>query len=832
MQKKIAQINTDRLKEIESLKHETLSEHEEIVAKLQKELRAELKKQEQLTEQLEGQSGRNEEIKRLQEEVHRSKAIYEEQILDLKKQLDASLEGREEEIAKLQGVIENNSKCHQKEVSRLSEEIDKLKAAHQREMSELICQLEASAKVCEQEQNKMDQLKQDIAEQCRVKEKSMWDELHACKEKYECELKHVRQTLLNNEEDQTETRNVQLEPEVAERTRHLENVFKELESQHIILRDELTYMNNVKTKLELEIQHARDDYFHEREDLEFKINELQLAKEDHCCVIEKLKLELQTARDHCEKAVKESRQEINDLVDKHRGEICEIRQTVSSDFERENQPLVLEIQDLKEQCQRHIEEKEEAIAGYESLRETMEVLQTELGESAGKIKQEFESMKQQQASDVDGLQKKLRVAFSEKDVLLETVNRLREEAEQLSSQREEMEALRHRIGSLQEENETLVTSLQQKETAIKELAAREQELSFEKASILDEMKCSAEKVENLQGQCKADNAMVMELQEQVEALGLGKCELEQQVRELTEKLKCTSVEKEKDEQKLGEFEQQIETLQKDRVCLLSEVENLRSENYEIKEERDQAVKKLENNVSEKEDWLMSKEKANSLEIKLQAVCEEKDHLTELLEEGKGFRSLVLSQLHGFCEKMGSKCPDEGEGDDIVGVLRAANEFFEKMKQEEQNLASQRDENVLLRQEMQRLREESVADCTELRSLLNDYEKEKCLLREELEGTFSEKEALQLDIQELKHNCEKVRNENQDLLVRIQDMSGQLALQEDKIKEQEEKWEEERKNLNVILEQKETEQRNMEAEITLLKVRHLLLSSSNVFPKSL
>lgn len=815
-QKRIAQINADHLKEIESVRHETQSRHEEIVARLQKELCVELQKQEQLTEQLEGHSGRNEDMKRLQEELHQSKAIYEEQISNLKKQLEASLEGREEEIAKLQGVIENNSKCHQKEIDTLSEEMGRLKAAHQEELSELVAQLEASAKACEQEQKKVDQLKQDLAEQFRLKEESLWDELHACKEKYECELKHVRQTLLSREEGRTEARKEPLEPEAAERARQLEKAFKELESQHIILRDELTYMNNVKTKLELEIRLARDEHFHEREDLEFKINELQLAKEDHCCLIENLKLELQTARDRYEEAIKEGRQEINDLLDKHRAEICEIKQTASSDFERQNQPLLLEIQDLKEQCRRHIEEKEEAIAGYESLRETMEVLQTELGESAGKIKHEFESMKQQQASDVDELQKKLRVAFSEKDVLLETVNRLRDEAGQLSSQREEMEAMRHQIESLQGENETLITSLRQREAAIEEQAAREQELSLEKARILDEMKSAAEKVEELQGQSKADSALVRELQEQAEALGLAKHELEQQARELTEALECASSEKERDRQKLAELEQQNKTLQKDRAGLLSELENLRSANNEVKEERDRAVKELENLVSEKEGWLVSQEKADSLETRLQAACEEKDHLTELLEEGKGFRSLVLGQLRGFCEKMGSECPEDSEGDAIVGVLRAANEFLEKMKQEEQHLASQKDENALLRQEMQRLREESASDCAELRSLLNDYEKEKCLLREESEGSCSEKEALQLDIQELKQSCEKVRNENQDLLARIQDVSGQLALQEDKMKEQEGKWEEERKNLNLILEQKETERRALEAELALLK----------------
>ncbi|ETE66154.1 GRIP and coiled-coil domain-containing protein 2, partial [Ophiophagus hannah] len=823
-QKKFAQLNTSHQKEIESLKNEGViaqSKYNETIATLQKELHTELKKQEQLTEQLNLHTNEHDENRRLQEEVQQTKITYEEQILNLKKQIEFSNESKEEEITKLKHIIDSNSRQYQNRIDKLGEELDKLKTSHQ---DELLQQLEASAKLCEEEQIKVDKLKLDLIEQYKVKEREMQVELQACKEKYEQELECMRQTLTKDDENQNET-NAEAEPEVVEKTGHIEKAFKELESQHSILRDELTYMNNVKMKLELEVQHIKDDYFHEKEDLDFKINELQLAKEDHCCVIEKLKSELQLAKELYETDIKENSLKMEGLVETHQKEMRELNQAMTSSAEEKNQSLIITIQDLEEQCQRHIEEKEEAIASYENLRETLETLQTELGESAGKISREFECMKQQQASDVDELQKKLRAAFNERDVLREEVNSLRQQVEQFSSQKEEVEELRLKIETLQEENEKLLCCLHQKESDLKQMEEKENELSSQNSSFRDKMKDSAEKIENLQEKCKTQQETVMELQQEVEALSVCKHQLKQQAEELGERLEGVSAEKETNREKLIKFEQQMEAFEQDRTGLLVEIEALKSENNKLKEEQDQARQELDLLSSEKGDWNLSKDKAESLEVKLHMACDEKSHLLKLLEEEKAFKSLVVSQLQSLHEKMGSKYPDENEEEDIVGTLQAANEFLAKMKQEEQILISQKDENVNLRQELQRVQEESEARCTEFRSLLDDYEKEKYLLKEELEGAFSEKEVLQLDIQELKHTSEKIRKENQDLLVHIENISEQHANQENKMKEQEEKSEKEQKNITLILEQKETELRNVQAELSLLKVSRLLLLKS-------
>uniref|UniRef100_A0A8C3XRQ3 GRIP and coiled-coil domain containing 2 n=1 Tax=Chelydra serpentina TaxID=8475 RepID=A0A8C3XRQ3_CHESE len=818
LQKQLEQSSIDHLKDIEGLKNEvvsTQSKYNEDLAKLQKELQEEVKKQMGFAEQLELHSNQQEETKRLQEEVHQIKHSYEEQILCLNKQLEAISEDKNKEIENLQEVIKNNSEHYCSEINNLHEELIQLKGAHQEEVSKLMCQLEATSKEYEEERNQINRRKPDLTEQHVVKEESTKGELYASNEKYEHELEQLREAVNKNKENEADVTDVQgetyVDTKMEEKVKHLEHILKELESQHSILKDELTYTNNVKLKLQEEIQRTKDEYFHEREDLEFKINELQLAKEDHCCIIEKLKSELQVTRHQYEITEKEHNLEVQSLREQQEREISELHQTLLSSSEKENMALVFEIQDLKEEYQKLIQEKEEAVFNYESLRETLETLQTELGESAGKISQEFESMKQQQASDVSELQQKLRAAFNEKDVLLETVNRLQEEAEKLSSKQAEVEELKHKIVSFQEANEAMVISLDQKETTVKELEEKVTSLASQKDGILNELKCSGEEVENLQEMCKKEQEMFLELQQQAQFVNQCNSELKKNVEDLTETLKEALKEKDENNQKLVQFEEQMEALSLDRKSLLAQAHTLHKENEKISSN-------LEKVASEKEDWLVFKEQAESLEKKLQIAVEEKDHLTMLLENKQAHALLVKTQLYSLLEQIGSRLSDDDEEHDAINLLQVANESLAKMKEEKQSLTLQNDEKVLnLQQKVERLQEENVVQCAELRSLLENFEKEKCLLTEKLEGALSEKAALQLDIQEMKSANEKARNENQDLLACIEEISQKLECYESQIQEQQkESSTEEQENLKLSLEQREAELRNVKAELTSLK----------------
>ncbi|KYO41370.1 GRIP and coiled-coil domain-containing protein 2 [Alligator mississippiensis] len=732
------------------------------------------------------------EIEALKTEIARSQFIYNEDLTRLQKEL-------EEETKKRKGLMQQLELCHnqEEEMKKLQEEEDliQLKNAHREEVSELMLQLETSAKENEEKLKQIDKLTQDLAEQFLIKEKSVRDDLRC-----------------NTQGD------LCAETQMEENVRCLERTLKELESQHSILKDELTYMSNVKLKLEAEIQHTKDEYFHEREDLEFKINELQLAKEDYCGLIEKLKSELQATKHQYEIVVKEHNLEIQSLRDQHMRDMSILKETLLSSSEKENMALVFEIQDLKEQYQKLMQEKEEAVSNYESLRETLETLQTELGESAGKISQEFETMRQQQASDVSELQQKLRAAFNEKDVLLETVNRLQEEAEKLSSKQTEVEEFKNKIILLQEENESVMTCLHQKEDAVKELEEKLIVLDSQKDGILNQVKNSVEEIENLQEACKKEQERVLELQQQAKVVNQCNSELRKKVEELTESLNVALIEKNENNHKLEQLEGKTEALLLDNKSLLSQASSLQEENMQISKEKDRLTRDLEKITSEKEGWSVFKEQVESLEKELQKAVNEKDCLIALLESEETHKSLARTQLHTLFEQLGSKFSDHDKECDAVNLLQIANEYLVKMKEEEKSLALQKDEKILhLQQEIGRLQEENEAQYSEHRSLLQDFEKEKGFLKEELEGVLSEKEALQLDIQELERASEKARNENQDLRVHTEEIFQKLASYENQIQEQQkDSSTEDQENLNLTLEKRDIELKSVKAELDSLK----------------
>uniref|UniRef100_A0A8B9M6R8 GRIP and coiled-coil domain containing 2 n=1 Tax=Accipiter nisus TaxID=211598 RepID=A0A8B9M6R8_9AVES len=822
LQKQLEQSSIDSLKEIKALKSELANaqcKHNEDLTKLKMELEEQVKKQMGLVEQIERHSDSQKEVKRLQDNVQRMKSTYEEQILCLSKQLEAVNEDKNREVTNLQETIKSNSQCYHNEIKNLNEELKKLKIAHQEEVSELVHQIEISSKENEEKQNQINQLQHSMAEESLMKEKNVKDEMCACTDQREYDLEQLREVLNKNVENKMDVVDIQEEPcvevKMEEKIRHLEHSLEDLQSQHSILKDELTYMSNVKLKLEEEIHRIKDEYFHEREDLDFKINELQLTKEDYCCVIEKLKLELQAARQHCETTIKEHKLETQTLKEQHKREISELNETLLSGSEKEKMGLIFEMQELREQLEKLTQEKEEAVSNYNSLRETMETLQTELGESAGKISQEFESMRQQQASDVSELQQKLRAAFNEKDVLLETVNRLQEETEKLSSNQLEIEELKCKIVSLQEENNTITSFINQKETAVKELEEKIIALTDQNKSILNEVKCLGEERETLQERYKQEQEKVQELQQEVDVANHYNSDLKEKVEQLMGKLNEALTRKSENAQMLEQLENQIESLVCERENLSSEACTLREENRKIIQEKDKLSEELEKITSEKDGWQVLKEQSENLEKNLQMMTAEKDHISTLLESEQAHRSLVRTQLYHLVEQVGSSVSDSNEEYDSLNLLQIANECLAKMK-EEQCLALQNEEKVLhLQREVERLEEENAAQYTEHRSLIQDFEKERDLLREELEGVLSEKEALQHDIQELKNASEKTRIENQDLLANIEEITQKLAFYESQIQEQQ-KGSEKQDDLNFILEQKETELRNVKDELSSLK----------------
>lgn len=817
MHKEFEQSERNYVKEMEHLKNELMAvhaKHSTDKASLQKELKEARKKQLEFSEQLKFQSDSEDNVKKLQEEIQKIKPALEEQILYLQKQLEATTNEKEQEISHLQKAIEANSQHYQKDINSLQEEILQLKATHQEEVKKLMCQFEASAKEHEAEVNNLNQLKENLVRQCEASEENI-------QEKYECELENLWKTSSANQENQACSlllkENTLVEQIVNEKVRHLEGTLKELESQHSILKDEVTYMNNLKLKLEIDAQHVKDEFFHEREDLEFKINELLLAKEEQGCVIEKLKSELEDSNKRFHDTVEQHNTEVQSLKEQHQKEVSELNETFLSDSEKGKLTLMFEIQGLKEQCENLQQEKQEAILNYESLREIMEILQAELGESAGKISQEFESMKQQQASDVNELQQKLRTAFNEKDALLETVNHLQRENEKLLSQKELVPELENTIKNLKEKNEVYLFSLSQRDCMLQEFEAKISSLSEEKDNFISKMKSSHEEMDNLHIKCEREERLIIELREKMEQTTQYNSDLEQKVSELTGRLEETLKKKDQKNQKLEKLMVQLKTLSEDQEALSSEVKSLYEENSRLNSERNQLSRDLEALQSQKEGHLVLKEQISELQKKLQLTVEERDNLSKLFENEQGQKLIVKTQLYGFLKQMESNVSDENEEQDVAKILQAVGESLAKVNEEKHILVSQYDKQVVeLEKNIKCLQEENIVQCEELRSLLRDCEQEKILLRKELAETQSAKATLQSDLLEMKTANEKTRLENQNLLILYDEVSQKLCSKNEIHNEEEKSLIKELEDLRLVLEQKESELQDVRAELILLK----------------
>ncbi|XP_075056359.1 GRIP and coiled-coil domain-containing protein 2 isoform X2 [Mixophyes fleayi] len=565
LQQHLEHSSNDFVKEIEVLKNElvqTGDNHKEDVDTLKRELQDALLKQKELTDRLGLQENQATLMKKLEEQLQLIPQGYEDKISSLQEELQAAAEEKKRKIAKYKDAqAASDQYCC--EIQDLQDKILKIQNMHKDDELSLQHQFENSMKEWEQEKKVL----QDLINRYVEKENRWHEEINANNEKNGEEIELLRKQLTENCSVH-DAQNSSLQRDDG-KVQQLKSLVTELESQQSLLKDELTYINHLKINLEKEVQHLKSDYFHEREELEFKINELQLAIEEYNGLIEKLKTELQCSKIDYEQLAQQKSDDIQAIKDQHKKEMFELKQVMASHFENERLSSVHEIQLLKEQCNKLHQEKEEAVNSYESLRETFVSLQVELGESAGKISREFEVMKQQQATDVHELQLKLRTAYKNKNDLHETVNQLQGEIELLSSKQSECEEFQLRIVQLQQKNEEFMASLHQKEEQIKDLHLQVSENATEISSTVNE------EIQKLQEMCKTEQAKALMLQEKADSLALHNAQLKQTVEGLTQTLQESTVPfKQSDYEDLQHQIAQLQLKNEDFIIFLHEKDEL------------------------------------------------------------------------------------------------------------------------------------------------------------------------------------------------------------------------------------------------------------------
>uniref|UniRef100_A0A4W3K2D0 GRIP and coiled-coil domain containing 2 n=1 Tax=Callorhinchus milii TaxID=7868 RepID=A0A4W3K2D0_CALMI len=782
----------DHLNKIEVLNEELKTAHEkhkEEITRLENELQESNVKHNtlsaQLEQQLEAHLVQQHEVKRLLEEINRVQVTSEEQILQLRQQFEANAEKQKNEITRLQEASGNSVAEYQNKMKNLQEEFQVMQTNHCDEVSQLKEQLESAASA---HQKELKTLEEDLAEQYLLKGKSLQDELLTCRTNNEHQLNQLKEQLREMTEKQTE----QLQGEVPkesiveeERLKCLEKSLKALEVQHRLVQDEFKYTTNLKEKLETELNHIKDDFFHEREDWEFKINELQLSKEEYMSTTTKLTEEVKSVNDRCELMMNQQSYEIQVIEQQHAKELSTLEENLRTAAEKDIQEFLLEAENLKKQCQMLLQEKEEAQTNYENLRKNMETLQTELEESASKISHEFEAMKQQQANEVHDLQQKLRRAFSEKDSLQETMNRLQAEVETKNKAIEEL----NQMSKLEVKIQDLMSSIEQKESTLTktqeqlEISLREKEELVTAAQTSEEVSC------RLKESFEKEQAKCVDFQQQIQVLYEDRYKLQERLDETAAKLDVAISETNSSYHKAEELENRLGAAVTEKEHLVAEIKNLKDFNTNLEKQ-----KALQKDTEESENLEVRDENLHNINEQLESLIRERDDLN-----------------------MDFKYANDSPELDVLESVKLLKESVAKIQEERQSIVIQ------FQQELDTLRDANGGQQAEFRSLIDDLSKEKSFLQKHLDDSLLDKEGLQRDVCEMQNLSEKLTLENECLLAQVQNATEKIENLEKEKNEQNERSEkqategtEEEEQLEHQLKEKDSELSKLKQELESLK----------------
>ncbi|XP_072899666.1 GRIP and coiled-coil domain-containing protein 2 [Hemitrygon akajei] len=816
LQEEIELLKNQHINKIEALESAQAKHKDEIIT-LENELQESNLKHithiGQLEQQLEAYSLQQTEAKRLEGELNEVKKSSEDQILQLQQQLESVTKEKEGELKRLDDINRNF-------MSENENEIKNLKNTHQEELALLKQQFESAVIKHKQE---LKTLEENLVEKHSKKEKSLANELMENASNYELQLNQLKDQLRKMTEEQKEVQRLQQElpkespSNSSEQVTYLENCVKKLESQHCLMQRELVYMKNEKEKVEVEVQHAKEELFHEREDWEFKINELQLSKEEYMTMVTKLTDELHSAQERCEMAETQYSSEIQVITEQHKKDVSMLKQTLLSAAENEKQESLLKIDNLTKQCQTLSEEKQEAERQYENLRNTLEILQAELGESASKISHEFEVMKLQQSDEIHDLQQKLRKVFNEKDSLLELINKLQAEVE-------EAKELKQIVNNFEEKNQELASLIQMKEAIVMDSKEHVDNLMKEKEELMSRIGISEKSINRLEQSFTQEQGKCAELQQQIEVLNKNNYELEKRLDETALHLKEAVSEKDAYCQKFSDMENRLETIKTE--YLDSETKKMEELITNLQKEKELLQSELSTFRLQNENMETNEEKLQDLSKQLQALIQEKENLeiTDRLEKQQflNIRHAIINIL----KQEAFSFTNDADEINVIEAMQLLENHVTKIREEKQSAALLSNERIQHLQEELQLQSDANRDLqAELGCLIDDLKQEKSLLQKHLDEALLDKEGLQRDLLEMKNLSEKNNLENEDLFIQLRNVTEKLENMETLKQVQDEKTEQEAaEKLKCQLDEKESELSKCKEELETLKDLMLKISS--------
>uniref|UniRef100_A0A4W5L6I5 GRIP and coiled-coil domain containing 2 n=1 Tax=Hucho hucho TaxID=62062 RepID=A0A4W5L6I5_9TELE len=695
------------------------AKHKEEVESFQRLLRK--KEENDREKESEREKEKQREKEHSNENVEAVSRSLESQILSLQTELAAALERSAQVASALQEDHQRVLTEAQQEVENLREELAQHSVQHEEE-------LRALEEDYEIERERLLLLQEELSEQLALKDSFLQD-VQEEEEEPSGRSSGIAKMLELSGLSQIDASDGETE------SGQLRSALEDQQSQNTMLQDELTLLGNVKTELEAELERVMEEFQTEKEELQFKIEELLMTREvptpdlsmtpnRHLLSPETPNRDLQEAHAFTQLQRSGPQRDPVDGLPASPASPSSPRQSLFSPVpgaghqSRTLQEQQGHAQELRSQCESLARDRSQAVAEYEHTRDILRGLETELGQRTGDFTRQYEAMKEQGASAVQELQESVRGLTEERDGLVERVRGLDEDRESLL---EKVQGLEKRLESFLEQTQAAEGLKEQLQTSMEEKTALALKLkdSIEAQTVLaSELKASLE----------VQTALAVELRASVEDLSKQNGEILSQlqmkdsaVQELEETVNVVSTARDRTLSALQDREMEVMRLWEEREREVEENQGQREEVAELQariEELEKERSLLKNNLEE-----VQRERSENVQG---SPGEEVEELQARIEELEKERSLLKSNLGEVV----------GDTEALQRDLREMKLANEKMRAENQELltqVSQATETLADRE-----REEKEGGETEREE---EEEEEEQVERRELQQQLTEKDTV-------------------------------------------------------------------------------------------
>uniref|UniRef100_A0A672MIH1 GRIP domain-containing protein n=1 Tax=Sinocyclocheilus grahami TaxID=75366 RepID=A0A672MIH1_SINGR len=673
---------------------------------------------------------------------------YESRISQTQEELE---EARRQWMAAAEGLKDSHQTSlteSQQETENLQREIQRLNRQYEDDVRFLEEQLEVNAADFERERERLLLLQEELSEQLALKEGFLQD-------------------VQEEEEDTNRAGPPKQSPsaKTSDDSSHEASVLKlaleDLQSRNMMLQEELVFLRNVKRELESELKQVREEFTVEKEELEFRIDELQMNRgEEKCGISEESHSDglKQTCWSHTAASLQALQEKL---------------QSVFQERDR-----------LLEHCRNAEEASEPAAEGlemsFEDLRNKNEEILVSLQHEEALVLEFKEMLKftrsesEHELTQASNLENQLSSVTEEKD---ERIKTLEEDVSALQARQDEcgdtIKLLRSQISSLSEERDGLQRDMEANQEHLSGLQCHITEIlqqSFSETEVDGSSDISA-LIDRLWTAAQEEKAVLrQQLEERVEHIT---AELQARIHDLL---------REKDLLKasLGDVLLDTEGLQKDLREMQAMNEKLRAENHNLLAQ----VTDLSRGLEEKGKESLDETDAQVQEAsELQQALADRDTLISQLGE-----EVTHLQVSCVCDaemlKKESKDKDE-RMNKIKAVAVKAKKELDISKKEVVSLREEADQLKAERDTLSRSMKDIIHGAEDYKNLMVDYDKQAELLdleREKLEQASKHSEDLTKRLHNAVQQHELLSSERQDLTARIETLQSNATQLESQILE--------------------------------------------------